>query len=303
VGLAGALVVLVAGGSCSSGGGGEVASSVPARATTGPPAGAPTHADVRARLAALESRYDARLGVLAVDTGTGQTVQYRPDTRFPFASTIKALAAGAVLAELSRSDLRQRVRWTSADLVDHSPVTELHVEGGLPVSEVIDAALTYSDNTAGNLLMRLVDGPDGLEARLRAVGDDTTSVDRTEPLLNSATPGDLRDTTTPRALATTFATYLLGEALPVADRRLMNQSLSRSTTGTGLVRAGVPPAWQVADKSGTAGYGTRNDVAVVRPPGRDPLVIAVMSTRRTDDAEPSDALVAAATRLVVAELS
>jgi beta-lactamase class A len=258
---------------------------------------------VRARLAALESRYDARLGVHAVDTGTGQIVEYRPDTRFPFASTIKALAAGAVLDELSRSDLRQGVRWTSADLVEYSPVTELHVEGGLPVSKVIEAALTYSDNTAGNLLMGLVDGPDGLEERLRAVGDDTTSVDRAEPLLNTGIPGDVRDTTTPRALATTFASYLLGEALPVADRRLLNQSLSRSTTGTGLVRAGVPPTWQVADKSGTAGYGTRNDVAVIRPPGRAPLVIAVMSTRATEDAEPSDALVAAATRLAVAELS
>jgi beta-lactamase class A len=58
----------------------------------------------------------------------------------------------------------------SADLVEYSPVTELHVEGGLPVSKVIEAALTYSDNTAGNLLMGLVDGPDGLEERLRAVG-------------------------------------------------------------------------------------------------------------------------------------
>jgi beta-lactamase class A len=224
-------------------------------------------------------------------------------TRFPFASTIKALSAGAVLDDLTRADLRQRVRWSTDDLVDYSPVTERRVAEGLTVKEVIEAAVTVSDNTAGNLLMQRVDGPSGLESRLRALGDDTTSVDRTEPLLNSATPGDPRDTTTPRALASTFAAYVLGDVLPVADRRLLNRSLSRSTTGAGLVRAGVPATWRVADKSGTARYGTRNDVAVVRPPGGAPLVIAVMSSRGSRDAEPSDALVAAATRLVAGELA
>jgi beta-lactamase class A len=252
---------------------------------------------------ALESTYAARLGVHAVSPRTGQTIGYRPDDRFAFASTIKALSAGAVLDDLDRSGLRVRVRWTAADLVDYSPVTARHVEDGLTVREVIVAALTSSDNTAGNLLMRIVDGPAGLQSRLRALGDDTISVDRTEPLLNSATPGDLRDTTTPRALASTFASYVLGDALPVPDRQLLYRSLARSTTGEGLVRAGVPAAWQVADKSGTGGYGTRNDVAVVRPPGEAAWVIAVMSTRASRGAEPSDALVADATRLIAAELS
>lgn len=303
-GVVGALVLLVVCGSCSqSRGGGEPPSSGPARPTTASTVDPAAATDLQAEFMARESEYAARLGVRAVDTGTGRTVDYRPDTRFPFASTIKALSAAAVLDDLTHADLRQRVRWSTDDLVDYSPVTERHVANGLTVKKVIEAAVTVSDNTAGNLLMQRVDGPAGLKSRLRALGDDTTSVDRTEPLLNSVTPGDPRDTTTPRALASTFATYVLGDVLPVADRRLLTRSLSRSTTGAGLVRDGVPATWRVADKSGTAGYGTRNDVAVVRPPGGDPLVVAVMSSRGSSDAEPSDALVAAATRLIAGEIA
>lgn len=258
---------------------------------------------LRARFAELEETYGARLGVHATDTATGRTVHHRAGARFPFASTIKALAAGAVLDDATGRDLRRRVRWTADDLVPHSPVTEQHLDEGLSVRRVVEAAVTESDNTAGNLLIEMVGGPTGLEASLRELGDATTSVDRTEPGLNSAVPGDVRDTTTPQALATTFAGYVLGDVLPPPDRRLLEGALTRSTTGAGLIRAGVPGTWQVGDKSGTASYGTRNDVAVVRPPGRDPLVIAVMTTGGSPDTEPSDALVAAATRLVVAELS
>lgn len=293
---------------CGSGpdGGGDGAPRSAPGATTAPatpPAGTGVPPRLLSQLLALESRFSARVGVYAVDTATGRTVEHRASTRFPYASTIKAHTAGAVLDELSADELRQRIRWTDADLVEHSPVTERHVGDGLTVEQLIAAAVTESDNTAANLLMDLVGGPTGLEERLRDLGDHTTSVDRAEPLLNSAVPGDARDTTTPRALATTFSSYVLGDVLTATERRLLDAVLERSTTGDDLVRAGVPDTWQVADKSGTAAYGTRNDLAVVRPPGRAPWVIAVMTTARSNGAEPRDALVAATTRVVVRALS
>ncbi|RQX28984.1 class A beta-lactamase, partial [Micromonospora chalcea] len=194
------------------------------------------------------------------------------------------------------------VRYRRADLVAHSPVTERHVETGMTLRDAAEAAVRYSDNTAGNLLFDALGGPAGFARALREVGDSVTRPARTEPDLNAATPGDERDTSTPRALAGSLRAYTLGEALPPADRDLLLSWMRASTTGSGLVRAGVPAGWQVADKSGTGGYGTRNDIAVVWPPDSAPIVLAVMSSRGSRDAKPDDTLVAQAARATVTAL-
>jgi beta-lactamase class A len=278
-----------------------------APATSAPPSAAPTRpvpdAELARAFADLESRTGARLGVYALDTGTGTEVTHRSDERFPYASTIKALAAAAVLADLEEGGdggLDSTVRYGADELVEYSPVTELHVTDGLSLREVIDAAVTVSDNTAGNLLLDRLGGPEALDAALVAdVGDDVTAVVRREPDLNTAVPGDPRDTSTPRALASALGAYVLGDALTPAHARLLERTMRRTSTGDALVRAGVPSRWRVADKTGTASYGTRNDVAIVRPPGRDPIVLAVLTTHDDEDTAPDDDLVAAATRIVV----
>ncbi|KAB1908300.1 class A beta-lactamase [Micromonospora sp. AMSO1212t] len=255
-----------------------------------------------AELAALERRSGARIGVFAVDTGTGRTLAHRADERFAYASTCKALAAGAMLAATSDAERDRVVRYRRVDLVAHSPVTERHVETGMTLRDAAEAAVRYSDNTAGNLLFDALGGPAGFERALREAGDRVTRPARAEPELNAATPGDERDTSTPRAMAGSLRAYALGEALPPADRDLLLGWMRASTTGSGLVRAGVPAGWQVADKSGTGGYGTRNDIAVVWPPDRAPIVLAVMTSRDSRDAEPDDALVAQAARATVTAL-
>ncbi len=266
----------------------------------GTTASSPSMAD---QLGRLERAHGARIGVLVLDTGTGRVAQYRGDERFAYASTIKALAAGAVLDRLDRRGLQRRVHWDADEVVSNSPVTSQHVEDGLTIRQLIEAAITVSDNTAGNLLFELVGGPSGLQRELRRLGDRTTSVDRWEPELNTAVPGDRRDTTTPRALVASFRAYLLGDVLPRADRQLLRHDLDAAQTGLGLVRAGVPRTWRVGDKSGSAEYGSRNDVALVRPPGRAPLVIAVMTTHDDPAAATDDSLVEAGTRAAVRDLA
>ncbi|GAB7042384.1 MULTISPECIES: class A beta-lactamase [Catenuloplanes] len=250
----------------------------------------------------LEQEYDARLGVYAVDTGTGRTVTFRPDERFAYASTFKALAAAAVLDRTTDAELRRVVRYTAADLVDYSPVTELHVDEGMTLAAIAEAAITVSDNTAGNLLFRELGGPDGLERALRAIGDRTTSVDRIETELNTAIPGDRRDTSTPRALATDLRAYALGGELCRSDRERLTAWLRANTTGAETIRAGVPAGWVVGDKTGSGGYGTRNDIAVLWPPAGAPIVLAVLSTRDTADAKYDNALLADAAAAVVDRL-
>ena len=271
--------------------------------TASPP---PSPVDQRAvaDLIALERRFDARLGVFAIDTGSGRTVEHRADERFAYASTIKALAVGALLAQTSAADLQRAVPITSGDLAPaSSPVTEQRVGGAMTLDELCDAAVRFSDNTALNLLLRELGGPAGLDAALERVGDRVTEVSRTEPELNSAVPGDPRDTTTPRALATTLRAYAVdGAETDADDRDRLADLLRRNTTGDALVRAGVPDGWVVGDKTGSAAYGTRNDVAVVTPPGRPPVVVAVMSSRAAQDADRDDALIAAAAGVVAAAL-
>ncbi|MEV6418259.1 class A beta-lactamase [Streptomyces sp. NPDC051662] len=252
----------------------------------------------------LERKFDARLGVYAIDTGTGREVAYNDGERFPFASTVKALAAGAVLKKYSLSGMDRVITYSKDDLVANSPVTEKHVETGMSLKELCDAAVRYSDNTAANLLFDELDGPKGLQGVLRDIGDDVTRMDRIEPDLSRWVPGDTRDTTTPRALAEDLRAFVLDHVLDKAERAQLTQWLRTNTTGDALIRAGVPKGWVVGDKTGTGSYhGARNDIAVVWPPDSAPIVMAIMSNRAAKDAEHDDKLIAEAASVIADRLS
>jgi beta-lactamase class A len=248
----------------------------------------------------LEERFDARLGVYAIDTGTGRTVRYRADERFAYASTFKALAAAEILDETTDAELDRVVRYSADDLVTYSPITEQHVADGMTLRAIADAAVRYSDNTAANLMFRHLGGPQKIEKELREIGDKVTDPARYETELNEARPGDRRDTSTPRALAQDLRAYAVGDVLEPADRDILNGWLRGNTTGGELIRAGVPDGWVVGDKTGSGGYGTRNDIAVIWPPDRAPIVLAVLSSRDEKDAGYDNALIAEATKAVLA---
>ncbi|MGW6600188.1 class A beta-lactamase [Streptomyces sp. NPDC055036] len=252
----------------------------------------------------LEREFDARLGVYAIDTGTGREVAYNDGERFPFASTFKALAAGAVLKKYTLSGMDRVITYSKDDLVANSPVTEKHVETGMSLKELCDATVRYSDNTAANLLFDELGGPKGLQAVLRDIGDDVTRMDRTEPDLSEWVPGDTRDTTTPRTLAEDLRAFVLDNVLPKGERAQLTQWLRTNTTGDALIRAGVPKGWVVGDKTGTGSYhGARNDIAVVWPPDSAPIVMAIMSNRAEKDAEHDDRLIAEAASVIADRLS
>ncbi|MEU9702235.1 class A beta-lactamase [Streptomyces sp. NPDC047981] len=276
----------------------------PARAPA--PAGSPASvaADVRERLRELEGAYGARLGVYAVDTGSGREIAYNDAVRFPYASTFKALAAGAVLRGRGDADMERVVRYSRSDLVAPSPVTERHVDTGMTLEELCDAAVRSGDNTAANLLLDELGGPAALDAVLEELGDTVTRVVRREPELNRWAPGDTRDTSTPRALAQDLRAFVLGDALRPPQRAQLTRWLRTSTTGAELTRAGVPSGWVVGDKSGAGStYGARNDIAVLWPPGRAPIVLAVLSHRHRPDADYDNRLIADTARAVTRALS
>lgn len=260
----------------------------------------PTPIDLSADLAALEAESGTRIGISAVDTGTGRRVEHRQDERFGYASSIKTLAAAAFLRTVPAAERDELVTWTAADVeaAGYSPVTRESIDSGLPLARLAEAAVRQSDNTALNLVLDRLGGPAALDRVLEELGDTTTDVVDEEPALNTVTPGSTANTTTPAATTADLTAVALGDALTPEDRALLLDWMSGNATGDALVRAGAPEGWIVADKSGGAG-GIRTDIAVVTPPGRAPIVLSVLTARTDPEAEYDDAVVARAAALVL----
>ena len=231
-----------------------------------------------ARIGDLEARYGGRVGVSALDTGTGRRIEHRAGERFAMCSTFKLLAAAHVLARVDRNEERldRRIVFQASDLVSYSPATERRVGGeGMTMGEICAAAMTLSDNTAGNLLLASFGGPAGLTAYARSLGDPVTRLDRIETALNEAAPGDPRDTTTPAAMLDDLCQLVLGPALSEPSRAQLVAWLLDNRTGARRLRAGFPAEWRVGDKTGTGDNGAAADVAMVWRPERTPLAVAV----------------------------
>lgn len=252
------------------------------------------------RFAQIEQTHGITLGVWALDTATGHRVAYREQARFAFCSTFKVLLAAAVLqhSQAQPDLLARRVRYGADALVVYSPVTERHVETGMTVAELCAAALQYSDNTAGNLLLELVGGPARLTAFVRGLGDPVFRLDRNEPTLNTALPDDPRDTSSAQAMGMTLQRLALGDALAEHNRTQLQAWLKGNTTGASRIRAGVPQGWEVGDKTGSGDYGVANDIGIVWPPARAPWVLAVFTRAAQHPSPWRNEAIAAATAVV-----
>ncbi len=270
----------------------------------------PAHAQsgAEARWRALEERTGGRLGVSVGGPGR-PLLAWRADERFPFCSTFKVLLAAAVLARVDAGveRLDRRLTLHEADLLSYAPVSRKAVEDGggsgrMTVAEACAAALVWSDNTAANLLFALVGGPTGLTQWVRTTGDVVTRSDRTEPTLNTALPSDPRDTTSPVAMRGALTQILLGAALTPDSRDRLEAWMVGAQTGFKRLRAGLPAGWRVGDKTGTGDNGTYNDVAILRPPGRPPLVATVSLTGATAPAVTCEAVHAEIGRLIAADV-
>jgi beta-lactamase class A len=253
------------------------------------------------RIAAIETRIGGRIGVAAVDTSNDKHLDYRAEERFPMCSTFKFLATAAVLKRVDekKEKLERFVPYNAKDILEYAPVTKEHLnEGGMTLGALCEAAIEQSDNTAGNLLLNAIGGPAGLTNFVRALGDRVTRLDRIEPELNSAIPGDERDTTTPAAISSDMQRLLLGDALSEASRRKLDDWLQRNETGGSMIRAGVSKTWSVGDKTGRGANGATNDIAIMRPPGRAPILLAIYSVGSTATANDRAAAIAEVTKVV-----
>src|SRR6476661_1051187 len=158
------------------------------------------------RIAALERRYNADVGLFAVDLDRGRSMAHR----------------GQLM-------LGQKVFVDPAAIVANTPRTQPRAGADMTLDELCQAALQVSDNTAGNLLLKTIGGPSAITAFARSIGDPSSRLDRWETELNSAVPGDARDTSTPEALGGGYRDLLVGT-------RSLRRCASSSKTGCGPTR-------------------------------------------------------------------
>lgn len=261
---------------------------------------------IQEKLAALEASSGGRLGVAAINMSNNTRIQYRADERFPFCSTFKTLLAAAILKQ-SMTDcqlLQEKINYTKEDLEPSwSPVAEKNLANGMTVSEMCGAVMMQSDNTAANILIKKLGGPSSVTNFARSIGDNAFRLDRWEPELNTAVPDDVRDTTTPVAMANSLQQLTLGKALASSQREQLQQWLKDNTTGASRIHAGVPKGWVVGDKTGSGAYGVTNDIGVIWPPHCAPIVVAIYLAQNKKDAPRREDILASATHIIISEFA
>lgn len=249
----------------------------------------------------IEKGIGGRLGVFALDTASGRILGHRENERFAMCSTFKLLLAACVLRQVDTGalSLAKSIPYTEQDLLEYAPVTRENLKrGSLTIGELCAAAVEVSDNTAANLLLGQVGGPAGVTAFLRSIGNLITRLDRTEPELNTAIPGDPRDTTSPAAMVASVRKLLLEGGLTAASAGRLNAWLEACSTGKHRLRAGLPANWQAGDKTGTGERGAMGDVGIFRPPNRAPILIAAYIMDSDASTEAREGAIAAAAHVV-----
>jgi beta-lactamase class A len=239
-----------------------------------------------------------------VDTGTGGTLAYRAGERFLMCSTFKLPLVARVYQRVGEGaeSLERVIPFGAGDVLEHAPVTSRHADGkGMTVAALVDAVLEASDNTAANLLLASVGGPQGLTGWLRTLGDTVTRLDRTEPALNTPLAGRDDDTTTPAAMVADLRRILLGGALPDALRKRLLDGLEAGAIGAARLKAGLPKGWRIAHKTGSGDDGATNDIGILFPPGRPPILVAAYYIGSKAPREAREAVLAEVARLVASE--
>lgn len=241
----------------------------------------------------LEKRIKGRIGVAAIDLETGQKWNYHENESFAMCSTFKVLLVSYVLSQVDRGKetLSRNLSYESSDILEYAPITSKNLAKGMTISELCAAAIQYSDNTAANLLLKTQGGPKGLTDYLRSIGDQKTHLDRIEPFLNVPGPKNL-DSTTPSAMTHTLSKVLFGDILSESSRKQLKDWLLGNTTGKHRLKAGLPRSWQVADKTGTCGNGSANDVGVLFTPEGSPVIVSVFIANSTQSLEEMENTIA-----------
>lgn len=257
---------------------------------------------VQAQLARLEASTGGRLGIAAINLGNNQRIQYHANEYFPMGCTSKVIGVAAILKKSMTDNqlLQETIKYKKSDLSNWNPITEKHLSEGMTIAELCKAAISYSDNTAMNLLTKELGGPAGLNAFARSINDKDFKLDHWWPDEALASPASGEDRTTPAAMEESLRKLIFGDVLATPQREMLISWLKSNVTGDARIRAGVPKNWTVGDKTGSGfNYGITNDIAVLWPPKCNPIVVTMYYSNKDKKAAKRDDLIASATRIVI----
>lgn len=257
---------------------------------------------VEDQLSTIEASSEGRLGIAAIDTSNNERIQYRAYERFPAGCTSKVMGVAAILKKSMQDNqlLQERIMYQKTDLTNWTPITEKHLADGMTISELAAAAISYSDNTAMNLLVKKLGGPQEMTTFARSINDNDFRQDHIWPDEARSSPQSNLDSTTPAAMQKSLQNIALGNVLETTQREKLLTWLKENVTGNARIRAGVPKGWIVGDKTGTGfNYGTTNDIAIIWPPTCKPIVVAIYYSSNKKETPKRDDIIASATKILL----
>lgn len=256
------------------------------------------------QLEILEKSFNGKIGIYAIDTNNSQVISYRADERFPIQSTMKLIGVGALLkqSENNKSLLKKKITYTNQDLTSWHPVSGKYIATGMTLGALAEAAITYSDNPAMNLITKKFGGPKFATDFAHSIGNKTFNICHYEGNLNS-NPNSYEDTSTPKDMALSLQKLTIGNVLPQPQRIQLITWMRNNTVGYKRIRAGVPMGWVVADKTGSGDYGIANDIGIMWSPLCKPVVLSIYTIRNTKDAKRREDIIAATTNIIFNEFA
>lgn len=261
---------------------------------------------VQKQLSKLEASSGGRLGISAINTDNNQRIQYRAHERFPAGCTAKVMGVAAILKKSMKNNklLDEKIMYKKEDLTNWTPITAKHLTEGMTIAELSAAAISYSDNTAMNLIAKKLGGPQGLNEFARSIHDNDFRQDHGWPEEAMSSPQSNQDSTTPAAMEQSLQKIVLGHVLAPPQREKLVTWLKENVTGNARIRAGVPKGWIVGDKTGTGfHYGTTNDIAIIWPPNCKPIVLAIYYSSDKKAAPQRDDVIVSAARILISSFA
>lgn len=249
----------------------------------------------------VEDKYDANVGVYALNTATDEEITFNEDKRFAYASTFKAVSSAMLLEKTPHNKLNKKVHVTKEDIVPYSPVLEKFINKDITIKKLIEATMLYSDNTANNMIIEELGGYKEVNKRLKSLDDKTTKSSRMEPELNNYDPKSNKDTSTPKAFGKTLNKLINDGRLSKENKAFLIDLMINNKSGDTLIKKGAPKNFKVADKSGQAiTYASRNDVAFVYPKGESkPIVLVIFTNKEEKTDKPNDKVVSETAKVVL----
>ncbi|WP_239724299.1 BlaZ-like penicillin-hydrolyzing class A beta-lactamase [Mammaliicoccus sp. R-M62] len=249
----------------------------------------------------VEDKYDANVGVYALNTATDEEITFNEDKRFAYASTFKAVSSAMLLEKTPHNELNKKVHISKEDIVPYSPVLEKFINKDITIKKLIEATMLYSDNTANNMIIEELGGYKEVNKRLKSLDDKTTKPSRMEPELNNYDPKSNKDTSTPKAFGKTLNKLINDGHLSKENKAFLIDLMINNKSGDTLIKKGAPNNFKVADKSGQAiTYASRNDVAFVYPKGESkPIILVIFTNKEGKTDKPNDKVISETAKVVL----